>query len=359
MQGSYAFLLRFAIVAVALALTRTLTGCQVVALVGSSCEMLLNNRGVDVRGKVVDQDGRPLDAVDVRIQRQRIARPTTNLFGSTPYQNRAESHTVGRTFRFSFAGDSDAFLSFQKPGYAPQAIRVASARRKVDRDPPSPAVARLLADPRLSNKKTLRVVLERVGQPAVLVPYKNVRLTCGRGPGRRGGTVADLACPPGYNLRGTAVQDLLDPSSLPADAAYILASTVGGGDAGPVDSVPIRTRGGSLWASPRRLRLIMRGEDVGLIRVDAVRDVAVLRGMKEAPATGYAPDLVLNEADMWAASRSGGYSVYFYFRSAGVSARAGWESPPPRPRAPRWMRISSSSRTGRETWRRSAIFETA
>lgn len=143
-------------------------GCEIVALVGSSAEMLISNTGVSVRGEVIDIEGRPIHAVPVRVQKSRIARPSADMFNPTPYHDTWETRVVDGRFRFSFAGQASVALYFEKPGYYQQLVSVDSTRRRVDRSPhlPSPAIAPWLADPKHSNKRSLRVVLENnTGRP--------------------------------------------------------------------------------------------------------------------------------------------------------------------------------------------------
>ena len=294
-----------------------LTGCGVVALVGSSVDMLRRNSGVSVRGEVVDEAGRPLDDVRVGIQKMRIARPTTSLFEPTPMVSRHETRIVHRRFRLSFPAQAFVFLSFEKPGYCQHALDVESTSRRVGRSPPlpSPAVAPLLSDARHSDKRSVRVVLEKLHKPTRLLAWWQVTLSFGKGSRGTGGTAVDFDRRPGSNPPATKVDDLYDPAQLPARGAYVLAATVGGEPGARLDTFPIRTPGGSNWTSPRQVRLVICGdEQSGFIPVPSPPGIDVLRGMKAAPVCGYERELVLDQDELRTMSTAGGFTAHFYFR---------------------------------------------
>jgi hypothetical protein len=149
-----------------------LSGCQLVTVpvtaVYSSLHMLGENGPVEARGEVLDESGRPLDGVHLTIHRSWQSGIETNPMRAIPYSHATEVCVLSGHFRVEYPCVSGLSLIFEKPGYARQFVYVNRGEGSVERrhpDAPSgPAAAALLADPRSSRPRSLRVVLE--GQPA-------------------------------------------------------------------------------------------------------------------------------------------------------------------------------------------------
>lgn len=243
---------------------------------------LRQNMPFRIKGRVVDEEGRPVDGVTMRIHTARAVgvRPAT---GPSPFTDVVvgddEQRTIDGALEISRPSAKAVFLTLEKEGHY---------TRRLAFGPDDTRATSVVRD-------DLVVAFPRRGRPTTLADY-----LAERPQHARTALLVDLAGPPNPARCVTTAAPAADTARGPA----LICELQPGPDGTPLLN-PINTEVGT----PAPVRLRFSVPDGGFVRAEIRDDRAVGLEMMRAPADGYAPELGIEPP-------LGGRPVYFYFRCA-------------------------------------------
>ncbi len=264
-----------------------------------------------IGGAVVDQDGKPLSGVKVRIEKSEGVLLDSHLLMYREERLAVAQHTLDSSFEFKVNGGAALYLTFKKAGYDPvddQMIVIPAPERT---DTAEVLANRPVAQP-VVEKRNLRIVMDKQGQLVRLQSYfAGLEFSVdGSGVG------LDLDRPERSLLADSPahkVSKFMDSRQLPANCICLLADLDKSGRIAMETAKFVR---GDEKPQDRKLpatvRLVASGTDSGFI-VTAPPDAShPFRKMKEAPVQGYQREIVFRASDLGRQS-----SFVFYFRVNG------------------------------------------
>jgi hypothetical protein len=246
-----------------------------------------------ISGTVVNQDGEPLDGVEVRVYRSQMI-----SFG----RNKNELITTGvvnAKFMFRVPSAHHVSVRFHKEGYFDHQIYEAF---NVDNQRWLTAFKGLNVGPAKVTVREERVVLDKHETVTNLVPSK------GRLEHRADGSALVAA----LDANGIRLIEVKDVEQAQKDVPIGLALSAPIKD-GKFETTELTIPRGPTDPYPIKITLTMQGQDAGLVRHQPPKVSAsewVLDRMPQAPNEGYEEQLVIKAEDLIG-------EVYFFFKSNG------------------------------------------
>lgn len=232
-----------------------------------------------LNGKVVNQEGNPLDDVKV------ICDVARNTDGWGQQDRTTTTRLVSGTFSLEFENVSAVTLTFSREGYRKAKLAFTCSLSKEDEET---ILAGGVVEPPDITTNDLTVVLHEIGDQAELQDYSPVLEY------RVGGeaVIVNLATPPHQKNGMEPVQNIHEKDQLPDSAIYATAATNENGHLSTVSISNPNT--GMSFAYPQEVRLTTSDTNGGFVVFTVEEGVPVAAQMTTAPDTGYTQEIVLS-----------------------------------------------------------------
>ncbi|MCC5790885.1 MAG: hypothetical protein JJT75_14745 [Opitutales bacterium] len=288
----------------------------------------LERRPAQVRLRVVDQDGEPLEGVDLTLDRS-FLRPFR--------ENRrvSDRHTVDEELIFRMSNENSIAITARKEGYYNVGETLQAPRPSNLEELQAQAWADVvlgretIIDP--EEPKLLNVVLELRKKGEIVQLYSPFGELKAHADGS--GTIANLRVPEefrgdrsirepqGFLKKVEDIKDYIEESKEPKDV-FLLVDF----EDGQFKDTVYLERGNQEFVYPRKIRLRMGDEEGGFILERAPRDARPMRSayrlMTEAPEEGYQREIVVSVEDIHSMDDDG--YLLFYFKADGHYGKGGF-----------------------------------
>jgi hypothetical protein len=264
---------------------------------------------LDLKGEVVDQNGKRLDGVRLTVRKQPYSRPQPG-WSDTP-ELPPEILTVNGDFDVSYRGLSRLDLAFTKDGYYSEAMEFLGGHSKHN----LAEFARLTLSGVLTpgaEKGRIRLTLEKLGKTTRLQQWRGLTVD-----GAWRAEVLDFTKKPSETEQDWRFVKIVGPQDVPANCVAAVM------DRDQMTGAVLRQkRPGSLVCDyPVGVTLYLNAAKGGFIPYDPKHPPLALREMKLAPEAGYKAELSLSGKSLVSlatneASGDPAKCVYFFFKTA-------------------------------------------